>query len=233
MLRWKHPIRGWISPELFIPIAEETGLIEKLGEKVLTKACSAAAAWKDKTVAVNVSAVELESPAYASRVAEILLSTGLRPGQLELEVTETVITDNSGSCEQNIDALKELGVRIALDDFGTGFSSLSRLRHLKVDRIKIDKSFINGFGATEENDAIVRAIIELAHAKSLQTTAEGVETDAQRLALKEIGCDTLQGFLLSRPVRLKDVSGLFGICADAQTNVRLATSARGAASLNT
>ena len=211
LLRWHHPERGWIGPDIFIPVAEETGLMEALGERVLSEACGAAKGWPIKTLAVNVSAIELRNPGFAARVAHTLLSTGMEARRLELEVTESALTDNSGHCEQNVRALRELGVRIALDDFGTGFSSLGRLQQLDVDRIKIDRRFVQGCGSSGDDEAIVQAIVDLAHAKGLQITAEGVETHEQSEFLRQIGCDELQGFLLSRPVSMSDIDRIFGI----------------------
>ncbi|YBV95921.1 EAL domain-containing protein [Phyllobacteriaceae bacterium JZ32] len=210
LLRWHHPTKGWISPDVFISIAEEAGLIEALGEKVLREACTAAKAWPLGTIAVNVSAIELRNPSYAKRVAKLLSSLGMDPHRLELEMTESALTDSLGQCEENVKALRELGVRIALDDFGTGFSSLSRLQRLDVDRIKIDRSFIKGFGSTNGDEAIVQAIVELARATALKTTAEGVETDEQGKCLEQIGCDNLQGFFLSRPLPAGEIDALLG-----------------------
>jgi EAL domain-containing protein (putative c-di-GMP-specific phosphodiesterase class I) len=211
LLRWRHPSNGWISPDVFIPIAEETGLIERLGELVLREACVAANKWPLATVAINVSAVELRNPAYALKVAEALMTSGIPASKLELELTESVVTDSAGQCALNIRTLRDLGVRIAIDDFGTGFSSLSRLQELKVDRIKIDRSFVNGFGSSNGDEAIVQAIINLAHATGLKTTAEGVETDAQSRNLEAMGCDELQGFLLARPVAASEIDELFAV----------------------
>ncbi|MBZ9653447.1 bifunctional diguanylate cyclase/phosphodiesterase [Phyllobacterium lublinensis] len=208
LLRWKHPLHGWIAPDVFIPIAEEAGMIEALGERVLRQACLDAMSWPIETVAVNVSAVELRNPAYAMKVAKILLSIGMDPTRLELEVTESALTDRAGHCEHNIKSLRALGITIALDDFGTGFSSLGRLQQLAVDRIKIDRCFVQGFGRSTNDEAIVRAIIDLAHAKGLRTTAEGVETTEQSEYLRGIGCDDLQGFLLARPAPGRDIERL-------------------------
>jgi diguanylate cyclase (GGDEF)-like protein len=213
LLRWHHPERGWIGPDTFIPVAEETGLMEALGQRVLREACGAANGWPIKTLAVNVSAIELRNPGFAARVSHTLLSTGMEARRLELEVTESALTDNSGHCEQNVRALRELGVRIALDDFGTGFSSLGRLQQLDVDRIKIDRRFVQGCGRSGDDEAIVQAIVDLAHAKGLRITAEGVETQEQSEYLRKIGCDELQGFLLSRPVSTADIDRIFGIAA--------------------
>jgi diguanylate cyclase (GGDEF)-like protein len=208
LVRWNHPSKGQVPPDAFIPLAEESGLIERLGEIVLRRACMEASAWLIKTLAVNVSAVELRSQTYAMRVANVLLSTGFNPQRLELEVTETAMSDKEGAAQRNLAALRELGVRFALDDFGTGFSSLGRLQHLDVDRIKIDRSFVRGFGSASGDEAIVRAIIDLAKATGLKTTAEGVETTAQSEYLGEIGCDELQGFLLGKPVPASEIDAI-------------------------
>jgi diguanylate cyclase (GGDEF)-like protein len=213
LLRWQHPERGWISPEVFIPIAEEAGLIQALGERVMRQACTESRSWPIETLAVNVSAVELRNPAYAMKVAKLLLAIGIDPHRLELEITESTLTDSAGHCEHNIRALRALGVTIALDDFGTGFSSLGRLQQLEVDRIKIDRSFVQGFGRSANDEDIVRAIVNLAHAKGLRTTAEGVETTEQSDYLRQIGCDDLQGFLLSRPVPVKEIERLLRVSA--------------------
>lgn len=206
LLRWRHPSRGWISPEVFVPIAEEGGLIEAIGEWVLHQACLAAVNWPKQTIAVNASVVELTSPLYASKVSAILHATGLSPKRLEIEITETVADSHIGAVADNLASLRALGVRIALDDFGIGFSSLARLKQLKVDRVKIDRSFIHGFGDQDGDEAIVQAIIDLAHARGLQVTAEGVETLEQRDDLFRIGCDDLQGFIFSKAKPESEIS---------------------------
>lgn len=200
LARWSHADRGWVPPDLFIPLAEETGLIDQLGELVLRQACRDAAHWKIDTLAVNVSALQLNNPAFAMKVTAILLEAQMDPRRLELEVTESALLERRTECKHNIEALRHIGVRFALDDFGTGFSSLGRLQTLEVDRIKIDRSFVHGFGRSNGDEAIVQAIIDLARATGLSTTAEGVETESQCDYLRELGCDQLQGFLLSRPV---------------------------------
>lgn len=208
LARWQHPEKGWIAPDIFVPVAEDTGLMEKLGERVLRAACHAAHGWGAIKLAVNVSVVELRNPLYPMKVANILMATGLNPHQLELEVTESTLTDDNGVCATNINALRKLGVLIALDDFGTGFSSLSRLQRLSVDRIKVDKSFVQGLGSSSSDAAIVEAIIKLAHATGLKTTAEGVETVEQEEHLQRAGCDDLQGFLMSKPMTEDELSKL-------------------------
>lgn len=211
LLRWRRPRRGWMAPERFIPVAEETGLIDAIGQYVLREACAAAVNWPGMTIAVNVSGVELNNPSYAEEVAKVLGATGLDPHRLEIEITETTATEGSGPAAQNLQALRTLGVRTAIDDFGTGFSSLGRLQSLKVDRIKIDQSFVQGFGRTRDDEAVIQAIVDLAHAKGLKTTAEGVETPMQSEGLTRVGCDDLQGFLYSRAVPLAEVNRQFGI----------------------
>lgn len=209
LVRWYHPERGMIMPSVFIPVAEDSGLIEELGNWVLQEACTTAASWPIETLAVNVSPLELYNPGYSVRVANTLLSTGMSPHRLELELTESALSDQNGACANNLAALRQLGVRLALDDFGTGFSSLSRLQQITVDRVKIDRSFVSGFGSSNGDEAIVRAIVNLAHAIGLKTTAEGVETHLQSQFLKDIGCDELQGFLLSLPLPASEVTRLW------------------------
>lgn len=211
LLRWRHPSKGWLSPSVFVSVAEETGLIEALGERVLREACKAGAIWRDVILSVNTSVIELCKPGYAARVAAILGECGMDPGRLELEITESVLSDADGQSELNIKALRQLGVKIALDDFGTGFSSLGRLKQLQVDRIKIDRSFVHGFGRLGGDEAIVQAMIHLAHARGLRTTAEGVETQEQRDQLTQAGCDELQGFLFSPALPLDEIDSLLGV----------------------
>lgn len=210
LIRWQHPREGLKSPAVFIPIAEESGLIEPLGDLVLARACGDAAQWPIPKVAVNISAVQLRSPNFARRVIEILERSGLEPHRLELEITETALIDSAEQCEPNIRALRAAGIRIALDDFGTGYSSLSHLRHFDVDRVKIDRSFVSGIDRSEESGPIIQAIVDLAQATGLKVTAEGVETHEQSAFLSSIGCNELQGFLLARPMPADQVAQLVG-----------------------
>ncbi|GEO83988.1 MULTISPECIES: putative bifunctional diguanylate cyclase/phosphodiesterase [Alphaproteobacteria] len=208
LVRWHHPTRGLISPAYFIPIAEEAGLIRELGRFVLKEACRAAAAWPIANVAVNISAVQLRDEGFAMEVMAVLAATGLAPQKLEIEVTETAWMDSFDSCVANIRALRAAGICIALDDFGTGFSTFGRLHETEVDHIKIDKMFVEGLGKNRGDEAIIQAIVELARAKGLKTTAEGVETEEQNAFLTQIGCDELQGFLFAKPMRRADVADL-------------------------
>jgi len=200
LIRWQHPERGAIAPVDFIPIAEETGLIHELGARALNLACQEAAAWTDgETIAVNLSPVQFKSSELVSMVALALADSGLAAERLELEITESVLLDNSDGNIRTLKALKKLGVRISLDDFGTGYSSLSYLRSFPFDKIKIDKSFVQEIGESREAMAIIRAITGLSSSLLIETTAEGVETEEQFRRLMEEGCSHFQGYLFGRP----------------------------------
>jgi diguanylate cyclase (GGDEF)-like protein len=201
LLRWPHPERGYIPPVEFIPIAEETGLIVQVGEWVIHEACRLAATWPDRVrVAVNVSPLQFRSPGFGSIILQALAQSGLRPERLEIEITESVFLDGESGVLQILHMLRTLGVRIALDDFGTGYSSLSYLRSFPFDKIKIDRSFVINVAQDDSAAAIVKAIVDLATALRMETTAEGVEDTYQHAKLQEQGCDTLQGYLFSRPL---------------------------------
>jgi diguanylate cyclase (GGDEF)-like protein len=209
LIRWTHPNRGSIPPETFIPIAEECGLIETLNEWVLEQACFAAARWPAGIIAVNLSAVQLRNVTLAERIYAILKRTRLSPSRLELEITETSFIESSEKCRSNLGWLRDIGVRIALDDFGTGYSSFKHLRGFEIDRIKIDQSFVATIQLGQSGSPVIRAIIDLARLSGLKTTAEGVETEQQRLFLTSIGCDVLQGFLLAEPMTAGDAETRF------------------------
>lgn len=200
LMRWQHPERGSIPPMDFIPIAEETGLIHELGVRALNLACQEAATWTNgETIAVNLSPVQFKSTELVSMVALALADSGLDAGRLELEITESVLLDNSDGNIRTLKALKKLGVRISLDDFGTGYSSLSYLRSFPFDKIKIDKSFVQEIGESREAMAIIRAIMGLSSSLLIETTAEGVETEEQFQQLMAEGCSHFQGYLFGRP----------------------------------
>ncbi|WP_207393309.1 putative bifunctional diguanylate cyclase/phosphodiesterase [Duganella aceris] len=200
LMRWNHPARGQVSPLDFIPLAEETGLIHELGERALNLACQQAMTWVDgESVAVNLSPVQFNHPGLVDIVALALADSGLPPGCLELEITESVLLENSSDNVKTLRALKALGVGISLDDFGTGYSSLSYLRSFPFDRIKIDRSFVRDLGESREALAIVRAITGLSNSLLIKTTAEGVETQEQLARLQAEGCTHFQGFLFGRP----------------------------------
>jgi len=216
LARWQHPERGWVSPAVFIPIAEECGFIHQLGVYVLEVACRDARAWGVPAIAVNVAACQMRDPTFVLEVVRVLGACSLPASRLELELTEGSWMDERGICGETIRTLRGLGVRIALDDFGTGFSSFGRLHANDVDRLKIDQSFVSGFGRARGDEAIVRAIIDMAKAKGLATTAEGVETAEQCAILQEMGCDDLQGYLFSRPLPASRMETFLGRAADSR-----------------
>lgn len=207
LLRWKHPERGLISPINFIPLAEETGLIVQLGELVLQGACADAVTWPDDVgVAVNLSPVQFKNPNLIASVTEALEKSGLAARRLELEITESVLLQNSEATLTTLHELRAMGVRISLDDFGTGYSSLSYLRSFPFDKIKIDRSFVSELATREDSVAIIRAVTGLGRSLGIVTTAEGVENDAQLELLRREGCTQAQGYLFSQPRPASDVA---------------------------
>ncbi|APX86059.1 bifunctional diguanylate cyclase/phosphodiesterase [Methylorubrum extorquens] len=200
LLRWKHPERGYVSPAVFIPIAEESDAILQIGEWVLREACREAATWPQPlTIAVNVSAVQIHSPHFVGLVHEVLLRTGLAPHRLEVEVTETALISDPNRALLTLRQLKALGLRIAMDDFGTGYSSLSNLRSFPFDKIKIDGSFVRSVDSNEQTAAIVRSVLGLGRGLGLPVLAEGVETEAELGFLVAEQCHAAQGYLMGRP----------------------------------
>jgi diguanylate cyclase (GGDEF)-like protein len=201
LVRWRHPERGFVSPAEFIPIAEETGLINELGEFVLTTACREAASWPAHIhLAVNVSPVQFKSGTLALKIMSALASSGLAAGRLELEITEAVLIRDDEAALAILHQLRAIGVRIALDDFGTGYSSLSYLQRFPFDRIKVDRSFVKDITESENgSSSIVQAVVNIAAARHMTTTAEGVETEPQRQMLCALGCSEMQGYLFSPP----------------------------------
>jgi diguanylate cyclase (GGDEF)-like protein len=211
LVRWQHPHHGLIAPLDFIPVAEETGLIAELGRDVLERACEQGAAWQrlfdePLNMFVNVSGLQIVNPAFVDEVAEIAARSGLMPETLGLEVTESVLVEAEGTAISVLGKLHEHGLRLMLDDFGTGYSSLGYLRSFPLDGVKIDRSFIDGLTEDREDAAIIRAIIDMCRALSLTTVAEGVETEAQLERLRELGCDHVQGYLLSHPMAAGPIS---------------------------
>ncbi len=201
LVRWNHPTRGPISPDKFIPLAEECGMIEKVGTFVLETAVKEATQWPDNVrVAVNLSPIQFNNPAIVATVAAALDSHRLRAGRLELEITEGVFLADSDATDETFANLKSLGVRLALDDFGTGYSSLGYLKKAPFDKIKIDQSFVRGAASTSSrNSAIIRAIVSLAESLGMDTTAEGVETHDDLQLIRELGVSQIQGFIFGRP----------------------------------
>jgi len=210
LLRWRHPQRGMISPAEFIPVAEETGLINQLGEWVLITACVEAATWPDNIkIAVNVSPVQFRSGTLALKVVAALAISGLSAGRLELEITEAVLIRDDEAALAILHQLRTLGIRIALDDFGTGYSSLSYLQRFPFDKIKIDRCFIKDIAEPSGAPCIVQAVVSIATTRHITTTAEGVETERQREMLRELGCTEMQGYLFSPARPAAELKRLF------------------------
>ncbi len=211
LLRWNHPRRGLMLPDTFIPLAEETGLINDIGDWVLQQACSDANGWvASHRVAVNISARQILTQRLLMRVMETLESTGLPAHRLELEVTESVLIENPERTRKLFTELRKLGVGVSLDDFGTGYSSLSYLVRFPFDKVKIDKTFIQAAGQSEEDLSIVRSILGLAGNLGIRTTAEGIESQSQLDIVRKEGCDEMQGFLIEKPKPMAEIEALVG-----------------------
>ena len=213
LIRWRHPERGMISPADFIPVAEDIGLIQEIGEWAIGEACRAAAHWPTGVaVAVNLSAAQFGSSDLVAIVSAALEASGLEPRRLELEVTESLILDQDPATVETLHRLRRLGVRIALDDFGTGYSSLSYLRSFPFDKIKIDQSFVRDLSQRPDCVAIVGAVAQLARSLAMATVAEGVETEDHLAKVRASGCTEAQGYLFSRPVPGKDIVAVIEGC---------------------
>jgi diguanylate cyclase (GGDEF)-like protein len=209
LLRWPHDERGLVSPTDFIPVAEETGLIAPLGEWVLRQACKDAVQWPEAVkVAINISALQIRSQNFVPMVAAVLQESGLAPGRLELEITETVLLQDSEGTLATLHRLRDLGTRISMDDFGTGYSSLSYLRKFPFDKIKIDRSFVRDLSKHEDSIAIVRAVAALGRSLGITTTAEGVETAEQLERVRNEGCSEVQGYFFGPPQPTVEVARL-------------------------
>jgi diguanylate cyclase (GGDEF)-like protein len=215
LLRWQHPEHGSISPAVFIPIAEETGLVVALGQWVLEQAARQARAWQERflqaggwMLSVNLSARQFQHRDLAREVARITDLAGLDRRRLKLELTESTIMHDPEAAVTTLETLKDLGIRLAIDDFGTGYSSLSYLKRFPIHTLKIDRSFVSGLGRDDRDEAIVGGVVTLARALGLSVTAEGIETAVQERLLRELGCDAGQGYLFARPLAPRDVAAL-------------------------
>jgi len=208
LIRWNHPTRGVMSPDDFIPLAEETGLITEIGRWVLQHACCQGAAWREAGypigMAVNVSARQLDSDQLIADIEGALAASRLEPEALTIEITETTLMRNVEETARRLVAIKHLGVRIAIDDFGTGYSSLGHLQRFPVDALKIDRSFIAGLSQNKEGETLIHTLVQLGKALSIETLAEGIEQQQQLSKLRHEDCDSGQGFLFARPL---DVAG--------------------------
>jgi predicted signal transduction protein with EAL and GGDEF domain len=211
LLRWDHLRRGFVPPDTFIPLAEESGLIDQIGEWVLREACREAASWrKPLQIAINLSPIQLRQTELVPLVHSVLLESGLAPERLVLEITEGALMDDYSRAVSILRRLKALGIRIAMDDFGTGYSSLSYLQSFPFDKIKIDQTFIANLERSAQSAAIVRSVLGLGRSLDLITVAEGVETQAQLEVLRREGCDEMQGYLIGRPQPIGEYSDMIG-----------------------
>jgi EAL domain-containing protein (putative c-di-GMP-specific phosphodiesterase class I) len=225
LLRWYHPDRGLISPAEFIPLAEETGLIVSIGRWVLSEACRQMQAWTDEfpnrsdvVISVNLSARQCMHPDLLRDVAAVLAATGLAPARLKLEVTETIVLENSDAVAQVLHQLRELGVQLGLDDFGMGYSALSYLQRFPFQTIKIDRAFVTGM-AEGGNVEIIRAIVSMAAGLAMDVTAEGIETAAQLARLQDLACGFGQGYYFHKPFTRADAQAL--LASDETVRTRL------------
>jgi EAL domain-containing protein (putative c-di-GMP-specific phosphodiesterase class I) len=215
LLRWKHPERGLIPPAEFIPIAEETGLIEPIGSQVLDEACRQAAQWHaarpDRApigISVNLSAVQIANATLPDTVAMAVRAADLDPSTLRLEITESVLLGETARLSETLSRLRELGIQLVLDDFGTGYSSLGYLTRLPLDALKVDRAFVKGLGHDPQDTSLTEAIIAMSRALSLPVICEGVETEVQLAELRRMGCDQIQGYYFSRPVHPREISSM-------------------------
>jgi diguanylate cyclase (GGDEF)-like protein len=218
LIRWKHPSRGIVAPDEFIPLAEETGLITEIGKWVLEHACAQGAAWREAGytigMAVNVSARQLDSDQLIADIEEALSGSGLEPEALTIEITETTLMRNIEETARRLAAVKQLGVRIAIDDFGTGYSSLAHLQRFPVDALKIDRSFIAGLSQNKEAQTLIHTLVQLGKALSIETFAEGIEQQQQLAKLIDEDCDSGQGFLFARPLDVAATETFMQNCAN-------------------
>jgi EAL domain-containing protein (putative c-di-GMP-specific phosphodiesterase class I) len=209
LLRWTHATRGAIPPAAFIPVAEQMGLMDTIGNFVLRRTLAEAKRWPDDLyVAVNLSPLQVRDSSIVEMVRSTLHESGVAPSRLVLEITEGVLIDNPDEMVKRINDLHGLGVRVALDDFGSGYSNLGYLQRFPLDKLKIDKSFVAALGRSSNGGVIIQAIVALARALGLSVLAEGVETEHQRVLLRLAGCDEMQGFLFAKASPAKAIDGL-------------------------
>jgi EAL domain-containing protein (putative c-di-GMP-specific phosphodiesterase class I) len=212
LLRWQHPSLGVIAPDMFIPLLEETGLICDVGRWIIESVCQQLKQWRDSgqvgadfSAAINISSKQFHESDLASFIEQAIIRNGISPSQVKLELTESLLVIDTEQVADKLDHLKALGITICIDDFGTGYAALGYLRQFPIDVLKIDKSFVQNIGASEQDDAIVLAIINLAHDLRFKVVAEGVETQQQRAFLTQHQCDTFQGYLFSKPIPAEQV----------------------------
>ena len=207
LVRWHHPERGMVPPGDFIPLAEETGIINRIGEWVLRQACTDALKWPERIkVAVNLSPAQFKNKNLSATIAKTLEETGLCPTRLELEITESVLLQDTGDNVAVLQNVKHLGVRVSMDDFGTGYSCLGTLRSFPFDKIKIDQSFVRDLENNPDSAAIIHAVLGLGHSLGMSTCAEGVENAEQLAFLRSEGCTEVQGFFYSKPKPFAEIT---------------------------
>jgi predicted signal transduction protein with EAL and GGDEF domain len=222
LLRWRHPVRGFVSPMDFIPVAEDTGLIVAIGEWALRTACFEAENWpSDIKVGVNLSPIQFTKGDLVATVQAALAASGLHPARLELEITESLFLNDTADTLASLHRLRAMGIGVALDDFGTGYSSLSYLRSFPFNKIKIDKSFVRDLVTNKESMSIVRAVVGLGQSLDIETIAEGVETLEQLNKLRSEGCTEIQGYLFSPPRPASEVPFLIERCQRMSEDTRL------------
>jgi EAL domain-containing protein (putative c-di-GMP-specific phosphodiesterase class I) len=227
LLRWQHPVLGFITPDRFIPLAEKVGLIHPISEWLIGHVCELISDWlamrqEVGTISINLSAESFFQRSLIQFIDEVLVRTGVPANQLIIELTESVLMQNADTAHHVIDDLRERGIRISLDDFGTGFSSLGYLSRFSIDEIKIDRSFVSDLETEDKNRALVQAIITLGTALGLKVVAEGVETRQQADLLRQMGCDIFQGFFFARPMPAEDFISFQLPIIDCAENARLA-----------
>jgi EAL domain-containing protein (putative c-di-GMP-specific phosphodiesterase class I) len=213
LARWRHPVRGIVSPLEFIPVAEETGLILELGELIIRKACAQLAQWRIAglprlPMSVNVSSRQLNQGNLNDIIATALAEHAIDPAQLELELTESCMMADALEVAEELASFRQLGIKLLVDDFGTGYSSLSQLQRLDLDVLKVDKAFTAELGVRAESEVLFNAMVSMAHALRMTVVAEGVETEAQLRLLQSLGCDEVQGYYISHPVPAADIPPL-------------------------
>jgi EAL domain-containing protein (putative c-di-GMP-specific phosphodiesterase class I) len=216
LLRWNHPSKGMVAPKKFIPIMEETGLIEPMGNWVLDQACKQLQIWidndllpEDAALAINISAKQFQSTHISDTVKDTIRKYHIPPTRLVLEITESLLLPDNHSIKHELEHLTHLGLTLSIDDFGTGFSSLSVLQHAPVKQLKIDQRFVTKLGRDTQDAALVKAIISMAKGLNMEVVAEGVETETQKSALTELNCDLLQGYLVSQPLPAEKITAEF------------------------
>jgi predicted signal transduction protein with EAL and GGDEF domain len=211
LLRWHHPSRGAIPPARFVPIAEQAGLMDQLGEFVLRRALADAARWPHSYISVNLSPLQVRDRKFVKLVSALLAESKVAPARLVLEVTEGVLIDNPEAAKSRLDDLRALGLKLALDDFGAGYSSLTYLRRLPFDKLKIDRGFVTALNHSANAGVIIQAIISLGRALNLSILVEGIETEEQRTLVRLAGCDEMQGYLFAAPAPREEIDRMLDL----------------------